>query len=601
MQGCSTLDFCRQKTLSLSIISNASVPSVLVPQASRPEPGERRETRLHPLHLRAIRKTVVSSAKRAGLSASCGKSTWRFHLMATVAESGGGGEVLRSERIAGGILPKVLNSFDMVAIFVAIVLFITNAPVVASGAGPAGYVYWILGFITFLIPGAIVTGQLGLMFPGEGSIYVWTTKAFGAFWGFFGGFCAWWPGVLVMIATGDVVVSLIQQLGTQINSANSWLAAPWQQGLVIVLVIAFSCWFSILRFRVTQNFVNAIFVCYGGAILLIGIAGLVSVIGGHAAAVDYSAPKWGLNAGNLTFYSLIILALLGIEVPLNMGVEIKNTRSITRYLLWGSVVVMVAYLVGTFGVMTAVPVADQSSPSAIAEAVSKGFGGGTLGSALGILVNVIFIGFFIFNTVVYNYSFGRLLFVSGLDRRMPAVMSKVNGNRVPWVAVLVQSVISGIFTVLTYILLPLTTSGSNAVNLSTMVYNILQAAVTVIWCVSMVVLFVDVIIIRYKFAETFARVRLAPTWVFYVCAVIGAAATGYGVFATFTGPWTSLLSQGIWDLWIGGIALLSLLVGAVLFFVGRAIEKGEMSDEQIIAEVTGGAGTLVDQAPGTAD
>jgi hypothetical protein len=33
-----------------------------------------------------------------------------------------------------------------------------------------------------------------------------------------------------------------------------------------------------------------------------------------------------------------------------------------------------------------------------------------------------FMGFFIFNTAVYNYSFGRLLFVSGLDRRMPAIM-----------------------------------------------------------------------------------------------------------------------------------------------------------------------------------
>ncbi len=131
--------------------------------------------------------------------------------MATTAESGSG-DVLRSEHIAAGILPKVLNSFDMVAIFVAIVLFISNSAVMAGGAGPAAYIYWGLGFITFLIPGAIVTGQLGLMFPGEGSIYVWTNKAFGAFLGFFAGFCAWWPGVLVMIATGDAVVSLIQQL-----------------------------------------------------------------------------------------------------------------------------------------------------------------------------------------------------------------------------------------------------------------------------------------------------------------------------------------------------------------------------------------------------
>ena len=37
------------------------------------------------------------------------------------------GPELDSERIAGGILPKVLNTFDMVAIFIAVVLFITNA------------------------------------------------------------------------------------------------------------------------------------------------------------------------------------------------------------------------------------------------------------------------------------------------------------------------------------------------------------------------------------------------------------------------------------------------------------------------------------------
>src|SRR5947208_7945611 len=382
--------------------------------------------------------------------------------MASTAESGGG-QVLRSERIAAGILPKVLNSFDMVAIFVAIVLFISNAGVI-PGAGAAAYIYWILGFLTFLIPGAIVTGQLRLLFPGEGSIYVWTNKAFGAFLGFFAGFCAWWPGVLVMIATGDAVVSLIQQLN------SNFLTEPWQQGVVIIAVIAFSFVLSILRFRVTQNFVNIVFVAYGGAILLIGLAGLLSL--GHPAPVDYSPHAWSLNWGNATFYGTFILSLLGIEVPLNMGVEITHPRSTTRYLLWGSVVVIAAYLIGTFGVMVAVPVKDQGSPSAIAEAVTLGFG--PAGTVLGWLVNFIFIGFFLFNTAVYNYSFGRLLFVSGLDRRMPAVMSKVNANRVPWVAVLVQSIISAFFTALAFIIAPYTLSaGLKPSNLWTVVYDIL--------------------------------------------------------------------------------------------------------------------------------
>src|SRR5260221_11252454 len=122
--------------------------------------------------------------------------------MATAAENSG--EVLRSERIAGGILPKVLNTFDMVAIFIAIVLYITNSPGIAA-AGPASYIYLVAGFLTFLIPGAIVTGQLGRMFPNEDSIYVWTNKAFGSFMGFFAGFCACRPGISVLVEHGGLV------------------------------------------------------------------------------------------------------------------------------------------------------------------------------------------------------------------------------------------------------------------------------------------------------------------------------------------------------------------------------------------------------------
>jgi amino acid transporter len=366
----------------------------------------------------------------------------------------------------------------------------------------------------------------------------------------------------------------------------NFLTEPWQQGLVIILVIAFSFALSILRFRVTQNFVNVIFVAYGAAILLVGIAGLISVLSGNAAHVDYSTKNWLPVPSTFPFYGTVILALLGIEVPLNMGVEIQNTRSITRYLLWGSAVVMAAYLIGTFGVMTAVkPVAAQGSPAAIAQAVTSGFGGA--GAFLGVVVNIIFIGFFLFNTAVYNYSFGRLLFVSGLDRRMPAVISKVNANKVPWVAVLVQSIIAAIFTAIAFMIAPYTlNTGLKPADLSTVVYDILQAAVTVIWCVSMVILFVDVIIIRYKYHQDFSRTRLAPDWVFYLCSVLGLIASAVGIYVTFTGPWTTLLSLSQWDWWIGGIGVLSLIVGIVLFFIGQSISRGDVSDEQIVGEIT---------------
>src|SRR2546430_1871603 len=301
------------------------------------------------------------------------------------------GELL-SERIAPGILPKVLGPFDMVAIFVAIVLFAVQGSVVQQ-AGASAFFYWILGFLTFLIPGAIVTGQLGLMFPGEGSIYVWTNKALGSFWGFFAGFCAWWPGALVMVATADLVVTLLQFLLKlpPFNVQNP-LGDIWQQGVIILAVIWFSSGLSILRFRVTQNLVNGVFVIYGAAILAVGLAGLAWLLGGHPAANDFSRNAFGLNSGNATFYGLVILALLGIEVPLNMGVEIKDRKAITKYLVWGSVVVMAAYLLLTFVAMVVIRSKypeefkrEQLVPVGVFWAASIA---GAIASAVGVLVTL---------------------------------------------------------------------------------------------------------------------------------------------------------------------------------------------------------------------
>ncbi|MGZ4505333.1 MAG: APC family permease [Nocardioidaceae bacterium] len=492
------------------------------------------------------------------------------------------GELL-SERVAGGMLPKVLNSFDMVAIFVSIVLFITNAAVIQS-AGPSAFGWWVLGFLLFLIPGAIVTGQLGLMFPGEGSIYLWTQKAFGTFWGFFAGFCAWWPGVLVMVATGTVVLSFLDYLfPSTIGAAN-----VETQGIIIIAFIVLSALLATQRFRLTQNLVNVIFVLYGLAILLVVVAGLVYVLGSHGAVTDpWNWSAWkpsassGINLSNWSFFGLVILALLGVEVPLNMGVEIKHERSITRYLVWGSLAVMLAYLLATWAIMVTVPAANGSSAqiTALVQAVSIGLAGWVAK-----VVAVIFAAFFLFITVVYNYSFARLVFVSGLDKRLPQAMARVNRHKVPANAVWVQTAIAAVFTLVAFVLMPLMgIGGGKPIDIQTKVYDVLQAAVTVIWCVSMVILFIDVVIIIRRFLPRYQATRLAHPVVFYVCAAFGGLATLIGIIATLSGSWTPLISNsqgeltiggahiayGTWFYLVAGIAVLSLAVAVVLYAVGR--------------------------------
>src|SRR6266540_2457630 len=105
-------------------------------------------------------------------------------------EPAASGELL-SERVAGGILPRVLNSFDMVAIFVA-------------------------------------------------------------------GFCAWWPGVLVMVATGTITLAFLGYVFP--GTVGSWSIQA--QGVLIIAFILLSAVLAILRFRLTQNIVNTVFVLY---------------------------------------------------------------------------------------------------------------------------------------------------------------------------------------------------------------------------------------------------------------------------------------------------------------------------------------------------
>jgi hypothetical protein len=241
----------------------------------------------------------------------------------------------------------------------------------------------------------------------------------------------------------------------------------------------------------------------------------------------------------------------------------------------------------TFGAMVVVPQKDANSTFAILQAVQT-----SLGAGVAVVVTLIMIAFYIFNTTVYNYSFARLLFVSGLDRRLPAIMGRVNRNKVPHIAVLTQAVITTIITAVAFFIF-----GTNA-NLSTGIYIALQAAVTVIWCLSMVFLFVDVLIIRSKYPEEFKREQLVPVGVFWAASIAGAIASAVGVLVTLTGGWIftgqlagswnpKVIDNGPWIAIVGGVGIASLAVAVVVYLLGVNTARRAMAS----AGVGAGAGS----------
>src|SRR5207244_6704616 len=115
--------------------------------------------------------------------------------------------------------------------------------------------------------------------------------------------------------------------------------------------------------------------------------------------------------------------------------------------------------------------------------------------------------------------FSRLLFVSGLEQRMPAQLGRVNERtKVPVYAILTQTVLSSIFVVA--IFNPWVGGGNNQ-----RAYWLFQAAVTVIWCVSMVLLFADIFLVKRAFPAKFDEVRASHPCVLYAFGVIGLLAS----------------------------------------------------------------------------
>jgi amino acid transporter len=485
-----------------------------------------------------------------------------------------------SEEIAPVLVARTLGSFDLIVIFVAIVLFINNSAGVQF-AGPAMFPYWIVAFLTFLITGAFVTAQLGRMFPEEGSIYVWTHKALGPFWGFLAGFLAWWPGPIVMVTAGILVATFLQQIATL--SGNTILTKNWEVGLVVLAVLWFSAALSLLRMRLTQNYVNFQFFFYAAAIFLIGLAGVVWLAKGNPSANSFAAANWKPFLGdklifgvpaNLTFFSFAILALLGIETPLNMGVETTGgERTIRRYLIWGSVIVMAAYLWTTWGNMVAVPVGEVNGTTGGAQAV-----GAAMGKGLGIVVAAILAWVFLTACVVYNYAFARLLFVSGLEKRLPHQIGQVNKNKVPANAVILQTVIATVIAIVIFFFIG---RGGGDPNKP---FYALYAGLTIVWCISTAILFLDIFFAKRANPQKFEEARRTSVGVLYLCGAVGSIVNIVAVFLIFTGTWypPGYKTLAEWNWWMFGITAASAVVGITIYLISEATRKG--TPEQALEE-----------------
>ena len=481
------------------------------------------------------------------------------------------GEALASESYVEQAMPQVLATSDLLFLFVILLFFITNIGNAAAG-GAAGLTLWVIGGLFFFLPCGIATMQLGVLFPFEGGIYNWTNRTFGKGLGFFVGFIAWVPGPLLILATAELVVNVVQGLNTK------WLTDPRSQGVALFGIIAFSCVVAVQRQRTLQVIVKGVFFLILIATGLVFVAGLVWMLKGHPSATDFRlSGSWNpFSTGNFPLFGVITLGYLGTNLPLNQGGELTSPhgparrRAITRHILWGLLLVMVFYLTSTFGVLV---VQGQSASFSLFAPIS------TVEMALGPVAGgaaaVCIMATLVMATVVYNTVFARFLLVGGIDQRLPVRWGKLNRNRVPAAAIILQASIAAALTVLFFLVVPYIgfLYGTPA-HLAASVYFVLVGTATILWGIGTIFLFVNLLWLVFRKGHVLRPLQLLPSWVLVFSSLLGLAMGLIAIVDTVQNSYDPPdVANNTWLILVSILSCIFLVIGAL----GGMVASGEAS------------------------
>jgi glutamate:GABA antiporter len=480
-------------------------------------------------------------------------------------------EELPSEGYVRKAMPHSLGTFDMTMIFLMVMFFINN-PVGTVGAGAAAFTYWIIGALAFFLPCIIATAQLGTMFSHDGSLYNWTQKALGSFWSFFVGVSFWVPGILGMVGSAGIAVTLLQGLN------SNWLAEPRGQGVFIVFILILSAILSMQRFRVVQNIVNMTTILMLCVIALLGLAALIWLATGHHVATSITrASDLAIQPGNYVLFSTVILAFLGANVSMTLGSEITDLKVVSHHLFRGGLLVLASYLIVTLALLVVEgPQAASSGPFSIISTIDQVFG-----KFIGGIAVTCVIAFFIILTALLNSIFARLLLIGALDRRLPISLGKLDENRVPLNAIIFQTAVAVLFAAIVF-LLPYLISLGNPVNLSNELFTVSLYAHSMVWAISSSFLFINLLVLYLRDRRSFHAQRIFPMPVLWACIIVAPLASVLAIIVTLSySPIPQLIPSNIWGGIVGG-----LTVGWLVFAgIASMVANSEASWEDLSADI----------------
>jgi amino acid transporter len=318
----------------------------------------------------------------------------------------------------------------------------------AAAAGPSSLVIWLGAWLLFYVPLALSVIALASRYPDEGGLYVWSKHAFGDFPGFLCGWiywCSYFPYLpaALYFAAGNALY--IRHGAWGHLSQHPAYYVGFSLATLVVLTLL-----NLVGLTAVRWLHDA------GALAMWVPAAIIFAMGviawrhfGAPNSFDFHSmiPATGLK--DMMFWAILIFAFAGCETASFMGAEIKGTaKTLPLALLAGGATVALCYILGTLGILLALPAGEVSNLQGLMQAVTRtadrvGLSGIVpVTAALISLSGIAAVSAFLAATT-------RLPFVAGMDRVLPPAFASLHPRwRTPWVALLVESGVGVVFLLL---------------------------------------------------------------------------------------------------------------------------------------------------------
>lgn len=456
-------------------------------------------------------------------------------------------------------LRKTMGFWDVLLFNIATVL----GPrwIAAAGHnGTSSISLWVIAAVCFFIPGAFVINELSSRFPDEGGLYVWAKEAFGDFHGFVAGWTYWiytvfyFPGLL--LASASMSAYIFPEKGATLAQDRPFLLEV-SLGLLVVAVVL-----NIIGLNIGKWLQNAGGVgTYLPLLMLVVIAVLIYFRQGSITHFTWAnmMPTW--NWDTVNFWSQIAFAFTGLELVSAMSEEVRDPRrTLPRAVFGAGAMIALAYIAGTFAILTLVSAPDLDPKSGVFHAITLGSVAlkvGFLGILAAVLVSVGNAGG-VGSTVA---GIARVPFVVGIDRYLPSAFGKIHPKwKTPYISILVQAGLSGAILLLSQI-------RSETVQAA---YQMLIDAAIILYFIPFLYMFAGVLKLsgrRDRLENPHAVLVPGGKIGLWVSGVLGFVVVLIGIFVSLVPPGDAI-NKLSFELRLVGGTLVSILIGLALYWRG---------------------------------